>query len=317
MDKPSSNIYNALPVKTIKLATLEEIAYIRNRASGKIKSLTTSLKKFNKIGMNGIEWGSIYTIAGRSGSGKTAFINMIESDILSLNPTNDIAILNFNFEMFARRLIGRKLSRQLKLTTKQLYSATGNPMQDISHANIHKAKEYVQNELENLPVYFIERSGSVKQFIDTIRKFHEGNPDKKLFVTLDHTVLVKRGGNGSSLETLYELMTEINNLKKEIPNIIFIVLSQLNRDIEKEERRINPSLQYPIKSDLFNGDATFMFSDVVGILHNPEQLGLTIYGPDKLPTNGQIFMHYLKARDEEPFIAKMKNNLKNGEILEE
>ena len=201
MDKKSSN--SQLPIKSILEANNEELQYIRDRASGKIKSLTTSLKKFNKIGMNGIEFGSIYTIGGRSGSGKTAFINQIETDIIKLNAINDLAILNFNFEMFARRLIGRKLSRELKLTTKQLYSATGFSSNNVKYNDIIKAEQYLRSNLNNLPIYYIERSGTVEQFVNTILEFHRKYPTKKLVITLDHTVLVRRTAGSSSLDTLY------------------------------------------------------------------------------------------------------------------
>ena len=64
-----------LPFITIEDAARQELRYMKGRMNGNIKSLITPWRKFNKASMNGIEWGSITTIAGMSGSGKTAILN--------------------------------------------------------------------------------------------------------------------------------------------------------------------------------------------------------------------------------------------------
>ena len=98
-----------LPFVTIKDAARQELRYIRGRMNGEIKSLKTPWVKFNKASMDGIEWGSITTIAGMSGSGKTAILNELETGLFDMNPKENFAVLSFNFEMIARRLVGRKI----------------------------------------------------------------------------------------------------------------------------------------------------------------------------------------------------------------
>ena len=49
---------------------------------------------------------------------------MLETDIIDLNPNENVIVLSFNFEMLSSRQVGRKLSYKLKRTTSQLYSAT-------------------------------------------------------------------------------------------------------------------------------------------------------------------------------------------------
>jgi hypothetical protein len=45
----------------------EGLVYIHNRATGHSKSLKTQWKQFNAIGLNGLEWNSLYVIGARPG----------------------------------------------------------------------------------------------------------------------------------------------------------------------------------------------------------------------------------------------------------
>ena len=49
--------------------------------------------------MGGIEPNAIYTIAGISGSGKSSFVNTLETDLVDLNTNEDIIVLSFSFEI--------------------------------------------------------------------------------------------------------------------------------------------------------------------------------------------------------------------------
>ena len=75
-----------LPYLSLEEAARKELRYIKGRMTNEIKSIKTPWKKFNKAGMNGLEWGSIVTIAGMSGSGKTAILNELETGLFELNP---------------------------------------------------------------------------------------------------------------------------------------------------------------------------------------------------------------------------------------
>ncbi len=55
------------PWKPFHEAIEESIDYIEKRSTGAIKSLKTGWTQFDKIGMNGIEWGSLYIISSRPG----------------------------------------------------------------------------------------------------------------------------------------------------------------------------------------------------------------------------------------------------------
>ena len=107
-----------------------------------------------------------------------------------------------------------------------------------------------------------------------------------------------------------------DSLKKKIKSS-YLILSQLNRAIESPERKLNPDLHFPQKSDVFGADALFQYSDLVIIPHRPEMLGITQYGPYGWAVKDLIYFHYIKVRSGEPIVAKMINDLKHNRILEE
>ena len=96
-----TSLYNSdvgvLKYRHISKAADEIVEYIDSRRKGSIKSLATRWDKFNNQCMGGIEPNTIYTIAGISGSGKSSFVNSLETDLFDLNPTADFVILSFNF----------------------------------------------------------------------------------------------------------------------------------------------------------------------------------------------------------------------------
>ena len=108
---------------------------------------------------------------------------------------------------------------------------------------------------------------------------------------------------------------KLNNDEK-IIKISFVLISQMNRNIEVSERIQNPDLHYPKKQDLFGADACYMYSDLVIVTHRPEMLGIRAYGPRRWPTENAIFWHYLKVREGEPCIALMQNDLAHNQILD-
>ena len=92
MNKPS------LHYTSIKKAAYDAVQYIDQRRKGLIKSLRTPWSKYNHVSMDGIEWNTIHTIAGMSGSGKTAIINQLETELFKLNTDEKFAVLSFNLK---------------------------------------------------------------------------------------------------------------------------------------------------------------------------------------------------------------------------
>jgi len=309
MEKNSSNALEIIPISQ---SANDSIEYIEGRRKGTIKSLRTPWEKMNRVTLNGLEWRTITTIGGASGSGKTAILNQLETDLLKLNPHENFNVLSFNFEMLSRNLVSRKLSREVRITTQELHSGVyGEKLSDEAFQKVLEAKK----KIENLRIFYVENPGTVDQIKMTIWKFIKDHPGEKLVVLLDHTILVK--GKSGELERiiLFELMSAFNALKK-LLDISFIVLTQLNRSIEQTDRLTDPSQQFPRKGDIFGGDSVFQFSDVVMVSMNPEQLGLSTYGPKSYAVEGFLYWHFLKLREGQSCVARMINNLKHNVILD-
>lgn len=302
--------FNTLPFKSISEVADESLEYIRKRKDKTIVPLKTRWNKFNKVCCGGIEPNMIITIAGGSGSGKSAFANTLETDLIDLNPDQEIVILSFSYEMLSYRQVGRKLSNKLRKTTAELYSSD----QSLSNTEFNKIEE-VADKIKKYPIYYIDTPSTVENMEKTIDYFYENIAKGKwLIVILDHALLVE--GQGESERGTIVDLQKMFIRKKKLSNTSIIQISQMNRNIEQPDRINNPSMHYPMRSDLAASDAIFQASDYVTALSRPELLNITAYGIDRLPVKDKVYLHFLKVRDGEPFILEFENELKYGNLVE-
>ena len=309
MEQTSSK---TLSFRHISTATSEAVEYIRKRKNHEIQSLATRWKKFNKSCMGGIEPNTIYTIVGISGSGKSSFVNTLETDLIDLNSKQDVIVLNFSFEMLSSRQVGRKLSSKLRLTTAELYSANN----DLDNESLAKVEETSQ-QIKSYPIYYVDTPGTVEDIASTIDYFYENKAKgKKFIVILDHTLLVEGQSRESALQVISDLQKLFIKVKK-LPNTTVIQLSQMNRNIETPDRINNPSMHYPMRSDISSADTIFHASDYVICIHRPELLNIQQYGPNRLPVNNKVYLHLIKNRDAgQCSILEFDNDLKYNNLIE-
>ena len=304
--------YFNLPIRPISVVANEALNYIKARKEHNVISLATRWKKLNRCCMGGIEPNTVYTIAGISGSGKSSVANLIQTDLIDLNPNMDIVVLTFSLEMVGFRQIGRTLSNKLRRTTSDLYSSH----QDLDDDTYRKVIN-VSNQLKNYPIYFVDNPGSPEQVRQTILSFYDKyvkDQNKYFVIIYDHTLLTKRVG--TTIETMSELQEVFIQVKK-FPLTSIIQLSQMNRNIESPERINNPLAHYPMRSDLSSSDSIFQASDYVLVIHRPEILNIHEYGPDHLPTKNKVYIHILKNRDAgKPCILEFENDLMYNNLIE-
>lgn len=309
MEQTSSK---TLSFRHISTATSEAVEYIRKRKNHEIQSLATRWKKFNKSCMGGIEPNTIYTIVGISGSGKSSLVNTLETDLIDLNSNQDVIVLNFSFEMLSSRQVGRKISSKLRQTTAELYSANNELTDDLLDR-----VEQTSQQIKSYPIYYVDTPGTVEDIASTINYFYETKAkDKKFVIILDHTLLVEGQNRESALQVISELQKLFIKVKK-LPNTTIIQLSQMNRNIENPERINNPSMHYPMRSDISSADTIFHASDYVICIHRPELLNIQQYGPNRLLVKNKVYLHILKNRDAgECAILEFDNDLKYNNLIE-
>ena len=301
---------NTLTFRHISSAAIEALEYIKKRKNHEIESLKTRWKKFNTQCMGGIEPNTIYTIVGISGSGKSSFVNTLENDLIDLNSDQDVIVLNFSFEMLSSRQVGRKISSKLRQTTAELYSANDSLTDEL----LENVEETTQ-QIKSYPIYYVDTPGTVDNIASTIDYFYENKAKGKRFVIiLDHTLLVE--GQASALQVISDLQKLFIKVKK-YPNTTIIQLSQMNRNIEAPDRINNPSMHYPMRSDISSADTIFHASDYVICIHRPELLNIQQYGPNRLLVKNKVYLHILKNRDAgECSILEFDNDLKYNNLIE-
>ena len=290
----------------------EAVSYIAGRRDHSITSLKTRWKKFNRQCMGGIEPNTITTIAGISGSGKSSFANLIQTDLIDLNPEENIIILTFSLEMVGFRQVGRTLSNKLRKTTSTLYSSE----KDLDDETFRQVIN-VTNQLKEYPIYFVDNPGTPKQVEEIIQYFYTTyvkDTNKHFVIIYDHALLTKQVG--SIIETVSELEKIFIQAKK-LPLTSIVQLGQMNRNIEQSERINNSLSHYPMRSDISSSDAIFQASDYVLVIHRPEILNIQEYGPNHLPTKDKVYIHILKNRDAgKPCILEFENDLMYNNLIE-
>lgn len=299
-------------IRPMSVVAQEAVNYIAGRREHNITSLKTRWIKFNKQCMGGIEPNTVYTIAGISGSGKSSMANLIQTDIIDLNPNEDIIVLTFSLEMVGFRQVGRTLSNKLRRTTSTLYSSET----DLDESTF-KDVINVSNQLKKYPIYFVDNPSTPTQVNNIIRWFYDKyvkNTNKHFVIIYDHALLTKQ--EGSMIETISELERVFIQAKK-LPLTSVIQLAQMNRNIEQPERINNPLSHYPMRSDLSSSDSIFQASDYVIVIHRPEILNIQEYGPNHLPVNNKVYLHMLKNRDAgKPCILEFENDLMYNNLIE-
>ena len=299
-------------IRPMSVVAQEAVNYIAGRREHNITSLKTRWMKFNKQCMGGIEPNTVYTIAGISGSGKSSMANLIQTDIIDLNPNEDVIVLTFSLEMVGFRQVGRTLSSKLRKTTSTLYSSET----DLDE-NTFKDVINVSNQLKKYPIYFVDNPSTPTQVNNIIQWFYNKyvkDTNKHFVIIYDHALLTKQ--EGSTIETISELERVFIQAKK-LPLTSIIQLAQMNRNIEQPERINNPMSHYPMRSDLSSSDSIFQASDYVLVIHRPEILNIQEYGPNHLPVNNKVYLHMLKNRDAgKPCILEFENDLMYNNLIE-
>lgn len=335
--------HDELPEGVSKLITQRQAIdkfeiYVEKRKKGLIPLYKTCYTNINEAIGGSFEPNTMLTIAGMSGSGKSTMSKRIIysiSENLRLEGKKCTTIC-FNYEMLALKTIGREVANVAKRTVATLYSTK----EELIDEDFEKLQKYWTKKLLKYDINYVERPGTHSQIKRTIYHYwktlckDKGELDRLLIIEIDHTLLIKAHSNSGDSEKakIDKLMEDLVELKKTIADegglIFFIVISQLNRNIEGVDRRI-PTDQKPKVSDLMQSSSVLQATDYLLIGHQPAKLGFETYTQNKLPCwvysdksatkkrINLIYYHLLKNRDGEGDITcAMVANFKHFEFIE-
>lgn len=312
MIENSNNLHitNELPIVHVTKILQEAKNVIEDRQKGIPFGYVTRWRQTNQLLGGSLGFGQNLVIGARPGVGKSAYVNLLAFDIIELNPNIDTIILYWNFEMSAYRQGIRLISNKLSLSVNELMSAK-HPLEKEAIENITAIIKTFQTK----PLYFINVPVTVKKFYETVEQVQMKYPKHRIVNILDHTRLIKKENENKEEEKLNALMEVANEVKLKM-NATNILLSQLNRNIESNERRA----EYfkPLISDLFGSDSVGQFADTIFMLYRPEQYNLhnvEEYGKT-IPAKDKIFNNIVKNRDGNLGLLIYNHNLKHNQITE-
>ena len=243
---------------------------VRDAIDGRRHSYITRWGKLNDA-IDSIQEGEFLVVGGRPGSGKSAFANLMIRDIFdkTLNPYPTIG-LYFSLEMPAYQQVIRWYSNEQKIESKKILSSR-NPIDEETFARLRGTGEL----LKDMKMYFHDIPLRPEAVGDTVVDTMAKHPGYQVILIVDHSRLVI--GNANEERQKIEKLASICNTLKNQCGTISLLLSQMNRDIEKERDRKKMGLSLPVLADLFAASAMEQYATTVMLLHRPEVYGVKTF----------------------------------------
>jgi len=274
----------------------ETISIIERRANGEKFGYTTGWSNLNKALGGGITFNTNFTIAGRTGTGKSAFANILLLGILENNPDVTYKVIYWNWEMLNYQQGLRIFSNKTSKSVNQLMSS----QEIISKEELENVKK-IRKNFDNYEVYMADVPYVSEVVKGLVQEQHIKEKEIRLINFFDHTRLVLQGNTKTEEEKIHKFFEMLQFLKKQC-NCTNIILSQLNRKVDDDFNR-SGNYRVPILSDLFGADAVAQYSETVLLLHRPEIYNqLYIYPPYR--HNGET----IEVRAEGKLVAEIAKN---------
>lgn len=286
----SSEVLKKLGFQHIRSAVRQSIAVVDKAKKGLRNVYTTNWPRLNRHLLGGLQPGKLYIIAGRPGTGKSAFSNQLIFDLMdnAAKLNKKMVVFYWSFEMPGYQQIMRSASKDTGKQMSDLYSVDKTLGEQDFQSFMQSVHKYVK-----YPVFFQNKPKDVSFIESACEKFTMLHPDVQILNLIDHTRLVP---GDEDIE-----MKKLNNLSKGCMRMqanmgtINLLLSQLNRNIEKDDRAKNQF--QPMLSDLFGGDSIGQDAHVVMMIQRPHDLyGITARYCGEDP-RGLLALHLEKNRD--------------------
>lgn len=331
--------------KTRKQARQEALKAIRQGKS-KVKTTLVTRYPYLNIAMGkGFSFAKIILIAGPSGHGKSKLLNDLLMDFNDSKYNKELGISNVNsvpytvitihfcFEMLPSDEILREASSELELSYSHLLGLEYN----VEKSSYNEVDEFVLQHLEsqyeltdNPNYYYFEDPCTVPQLYACFEsvvidyKNRENLDDKfanengviqrpKFVIALDHSLLLDAVGKEDVLSMMTTLAKLAIRFKK--MGAMVIIVGQFNGNIESLERLRNPSLHYPMKTDIYAQAQIYNACDTVITTLIPELIGITSYTPKKYVIWDILNVSIIKNRGLNIGQLWFRNELYKGKLV--
>lgn len=265
----------------------EATEQIRKRKDGEITPLRSRWLRLDQQIGGGWQPSTIYTIGGRPGTGKSAFVNNWLLDICEENDIDNTVFCYWTWEMPAYQQLVRGFSGKIGKTVQELMSAE-TPLSDELYNHILQSRE----KWAAYPMWFMSYAASAEYIFKMMEDVQGKAPGVHIVNIFDHTRLARQSkdtyNEQAKITRLYQAAQQLS-VRFGQTNVF---LSQLNRDIESAERMKKP---VPKLSDFFGADSVAQFSNVAMILVQPRQYRLEEYLGES--TERLLALHVVKNRD--------------------
>jgi len=244
---------NSMLIKDLVHKAINTIEDYHQR-QGMLTGIGTGFPDFDKM-TSGLHGGEMIVIAARPSMGKTSLVmNIVEHVVLE--EKNPVGV--FSLEMTAESLVLRMLCSRARVNLRNIRDGF------LAERDFPKLTG-AAGKLASAPLYIDDTAGlSILQLRAKARRMHQQHGVK--MIVIDYLQLLN--ASSSRIENRQQEVAQISNgvkaLAKEL-NVPVIVLSQLNRELEKDKNR------KPRLSDLRESGAIEQDADLIALLYKPDE----------------------------------------------
>ena len=234
-----------LPGRSAEEAAADYIKVLGKRCRGERHDMHSPLTDVDSKFPGWLHPGRLIVVAARPSVGKTSLAQLIAEHCAEHHGAAAI----FSLEMNEEEILDRSISRR-----------SGYSMHELRNADQATAAEVIEDveRFGALPLHIDDRSDSIDEIIDVIRRLHMQLRDTEhplRVVMVDYLQLVLAAG-GNRAEQVGAVSRALKRAALDL-GIAVLALSQLNRDIEKRTHT------KPLLSDLRESGSIEQDADIV------------------------------------------------------
>lgn len=242
-------------MKEIKETIYNSVKRIKDAPHDHLIGMSTGFERLDEV-LGGLVEGTLVTIGGRTGMGKTAFaFNLLRN----LSIEKKISTLYISLESTEQLCTNMLIACTLNIKYRGL----------LSGQLVVEEWKKIEKELSrivNAPVYLDTKSTYIiNDICKTVEESVKEHQVKVVFIDYLQLIFAKTGFTENRYLELNYITRRLKALAKEF-NITIVLLSQLNRNAEDEKRFDHR----PVLTDLRDSGTICDDSDVVCFVHRPE-----------------------------------------------